>query len=81
MSPKRAIGILMTGLLILSGSVASAKKKKAAAPEAGEAQPEGEAPVGDQPSKVLERAFKLYDGEDYYSASYSLKARSSTIDG
>ena len=62
MSPKRAIGILLTGLLILSGSVASAKKKKAAAPEAGEAQPEGEAPVGDQASKVLERAFKLYDG-------------------
>ena len=72
MSPKRAIGILLTGLLILSGSVASAKKKKAAAPEAGEAQPEGEAPVGDQPSKVLERAFKLYDGEDYYSASIEL---------
>ena len=71
MSPKRAIGILLTGLLILSGSVASAKKKKAA-PEAGEAQPEGEAPVGDQPSKVLERAFKLYDGEDYYSASIEL---------
>jgi TolA-binding protein len=72
MSPKRAIGILLTGLLILSGSVASAKKKKAAAPDAGEAQPEGEAPVGDQPSKVLERAFKLYDGEDYYSASIEL---------
>ena len=72
MSPKRAIGILLTGLLILSGSVASAKKKKAAAPEAGEAQPEGDAPVGDQPSKVLERAFKLYDGEDYYSASIEL---------
>ena len=72
MSPKRAIGILLTGLLILSGSVASAKKKKAAAPDAGEAQPEGDAPVGDQPSKVLERAFKLYDGEDYYSASIEL---------
>ena len=72
MSPKRAIGILLTGLLILSGSVASAKKKKQPAPEAGEAQPEGEAPVGDQPSKVLERAFKLYDGEDYYSASIEL---------
>src|SRR5450755_1711882 len=72
MSPKRAIGILLTGLLILSGSVASAKKKKAAAPDAGEAQPEGDAPVGDQPSKVLERAFKLYDGEDFYSASIEL---------
>src|SRR4029077_1936454 len=48
------------------------KKKKAAAPESGEAQPEGEAPVGDQPSKVLERAFKLYDGTDYFSASIEL---------
>ena len=27
---------------------------------------------GDQPSKVLERAFKLYDGEDFYSASIEL---------
>jgi TolA-binding protein len=72
MSPKRAIGILLTGTLILTGSVASAKKKKAAAPESGDAQPEGDQPVGDQPSKVLERAFKLYDGEDYYSASIEL---------
>jgi len=65
MSPKRAIGILLTGTLILSGSVASAKKKKAPAAEGGgEAQPEGAQPQGDQPSKVLERAFKLYDGED-----------------
>ena len=73
MSPKRAIGILLTGTLILTGSVASAKKKKAAAaPESGDAQPEGDQPVGDQPSKVLERAFKLYDGEDYYSSSIEL---------
>jgi len=72
MSPKRAIGILLTGTLILTGSVASAKKKKAAAPEGGEAQPEGDQPVGDQPSKVLERAFKLYDGEDYFSSSIEL---------
>jgi TolA-binding protein len=47
------------------------KKKKAEA--SGEFQPEGgEAPAGDQPSKVLERAFKLYDGEDYYSSSIEL---------
>ena len=72
MSPKRAIGILLTGTLILSGSVASAKKKKQLRPRRGEAQPEGEQPHGDQPSKVLERAFKLYDGEDYYSASIEL---------
>jgi TolA-binding protein len=72
MSPKRAIGILLTGTLILTGSVASAKKKKAAAPDSGEAQPEGDQPVGDQPSKVLERAFKLYDGEDYSSSSIEL---------
>ena len=46
-----------------------AKKKKSAASK--EFQPEA-APTGDQPSKVLERAFKLYDGEDYYSASIEL---------
>jgi tetratricopeptide (TPR) repeat protein len=72
MSPKRAIGILLTATLILTGSVASAKKKKAAAPDSGEAQPEGDQPVGDQPSKVLERAFKLYDGGDYSSSSIEL---------
>ncbi len=70
MSGKRVIGILLTGSLLLTGSVASAKKKKAAAAE-GDFQPE-EAPAGDQPSKVLERAFKLYDGEDFYSASIEL---------
>jgi TolA-binding protein len=70
MSRKRVIGILLTGSLLLTGSVASAKKKKAAA-DNGDFQPE-EAPAGDQPSKVLERAFKLYDGEDFYSASIEL---------
>src|SRR5450432_3471144 len=70
MSRKRVIGILLTGSLLLTGSVASAKKKKAAAAE-GDFQPE-DAPQGDQPSKVLERAFKLYDGEDFYSASIEL---------
>jgi tetratricopeptide (TPR) repeat protein len=71
MSRKRAIGILLTSSLLLTGSVASAKKKKAA-DTGGDYQPEGEQPTGDQPSKVLERAFKLYDGEDYYSASIEL---------
>jgi TolA-binding protein len=70
MSRKRVIGILLTGSLLLTGSVASAKKKKAAA-DNGDFQPE-DAPAGDQPSKVLERAFKLYDGEDFYSASIEL---------
>ena len=69
MSRKRAIGILLTSSLLLTGSVASARKKKAA--DTGEFQPE-DAPQGDQPSKVLERAFKLYDGEDFYSASIEL---------
>ncbi len=73
MSPKRAIGILLTATLILSGSIASAKKKKQPTSDAGgEAQPEGEQPQGDQPSKVLERAFKLYDGEDFWSSSIEL---------
>ena len=71
MSRKRAIGILLTSSLLLTGSVASAKKKKAA-DTGGDYQPEAEQPTGDQPSKVLERAFKLYDGEDYYSASIEL---------
>jgi TolA-binding protein len=70
MSGKRAIGILLTGSLLLTGSIASAKKKKPAA-DTGDFQPE-DAPAGDQPSKVLERAFKLYDGEDFYSASIEL---------
>ena len=68
MSRKRAIGILLTGTLLFTGSVASAKRKKASD---GDVQPD-EAASGDQPSKVLERAFKLYDGEDYYSASIEL---------
>src|SRR6185312_6755148 len=77
MSRNRAIGIVLSSCLLLTGSVASAKKKKAPAAEGGgEYQPEaggGEgAPTGDQPSKVLERAFKLYDGEDYYSSSIEL---------
>ena len=40
-------------------------------PASKDYQPEA-APTGDQPSKVLERAFKLYDGEDFYSASIEL---------
>src|SRR5215471_3753209 len=68
MSRKRPLGIFLAGLLLLSTSSALAKKKKA---PAGDFQPEA-APEGDQPSKVLERAFKLYDGEDFYSASIEL---------
>jgi TolA-binding protein len=72
MTRNRAVGLFMTSMLILSsGSMALAKKKKK---DTGgdNFQPEGEAPSGDQPSKVLERAFKLYDGEDYYSSSIEL---------
>jgi TolA-binding protein len=73
MSRKRVIGILLTSSLLLTGSVASAKKKKAAAADTGgDFQPEEAPPAGDQPSKVLERAFKLYDGEDFYSSSIEL---------
>jgi TolA-binding protein len=67
MSRKRAVvGVLLTTSLFLTASVAMAKKKRG-----GDFQPEA-APSGDQPSKVLERAFKLYDGEDFYSASIEL---------
>ena len=71
MTRIRAVGLLLTSSLLLTGSVALAKKKKK---DAGgdNFQPEAEAPAGDQPSKVLERAFKLYDGEDYYSSSIEL---------
>jgi TolA-binding protein len=70
MSRTRAAGTVLCSLLLLSSTAALAKKKKAAQPQ-GDFQPEAE-PTGDQPSKVLERAFKLYDGEDYYSASIEL---------
>src|SRR4051812_22050268 len=69
MSRTRAVGILLCWSVLLSSSAVLAKKKKNAGN--GDFQPEAE-PTGDQPSKVLERAFKLYDGEDYYSASIEL---------
>jgi tetratricopeptide (TPR) repeat protein len=68
MTRNRVVGLLLMSSLVFASPMALAKKKKAAA----DFQPEGEAPSGDQPSKVLERAFKLYDGEDYYSASIEL---------
>src|SRR3954469_10832623 len=66
MTRIRAVGLLLTSSLLLASPLALAKKKKAA-----EFVPE-EGASGDQPSKVLERAFKLYDGEDFYSASIEL---------
>src|SRR6185295_8992272 len=72
MSRKRPIGILLTAsslLFRLPATVSLAKKKKGGG--GGDFQPEA-GPVGDQPSKVLERAFKLYDGEDWYSSSIEL---------
>jgi len=68
MSRNRAVGILLMTSLLLPTSSALAKKKKAGSHDY---QPEA-APTGDQPSKVLERAFKLYDGEDFYSSSIEL---------
>jgi TolA-binding protein len=70
MTRIRALALLLSSSILLSGSYSLAKKKKKS--ESSEFQPEGEAPSGDQPSKVLERAFKLYDGEDFYSASIEL---------
>lgn len=67
MSRIRALGIATVCSLLLASPYAAAKKKKAKS----EFQPEA-APTGDQPSKVLDRAIKLYDGEDYYSASIEL---------
>jgi tetratricopeptide (TPR) repeat protein len=71
MSRFRGLGIALTcSVLLASPHVYALKKKKAAAPK-GDFQPEA-APTGDQPSKVLERALKLYDGEDFYSATIEL---------
>jgi tetratricopeptide (TPR) repeat protein len=66
MTRIRVVGLLLTSSMLLASPLAHAKKKKNAdfVPEEGAS--------GDQPSKVLERAFKLYDGEDYYSASIEL---------
>jgi tetratricopeptide (TPR) repeat protein len=66
MTRIRVVGLLLTSSFLLASPLAHAKKKKNA-----EFVPE-EGASGDQPSKVLERAFKLYDGEDYYSASIEL---------
>jgi len=63
MTRIRVVGLLLASSMLFASSAALAKKKKAA-----EVVPE-EGASGDQPSKVLERAFKLYDGEDFYSAS------------
>src|SRR5262245_47649806 len=77
MTRIRALSLLLASSFVFTGSAALAKKKKKEAggggAPSGEFQPEGEAPPsGDQPSKVLGRAFKLYDGEDFYSASIEL---------
>src|SRR5215471_5095813 len=72
MSRKRPLGIVLAAIVLLSTSTVLAKRKKSAASgNTGEFQPDS-APAGDQPTKVLERAFKLYDGEDFYSASIEL---------
>jgi tetratricopeptide (TPR) repeat protein len=66
MTRIRVVGLLLASSMLLASPLAFAKKKKNA-----EMVPE-EGASGDQPSKVLERAFKLYDGEDYYSSSIEL---------
>jgi tetratricopeptide (TPR) repeat protein len=73
MSRFRGLGMALFCSLLLASSQAHALKKKkgGAAAHKGDFQPEA-APVGDQPSKVLERALKLYDGDDHYSATIEL---------
>jgi len=74
MSRFRGLGIVLACALVLSPSLAHAKKKKkdAGGGEAkGDFQPEA-APTGDEPSKTLDRALKLYDSDDFYSASIEL---------
>src|SRR5262245_38694036 len=67
MTRTRPIGILLAALSLLFAPTVLAKKKKGGG---GDFQPDGAS--GEQGSKVLERSFKLYDGEDWYSASIEL---------
>ena len=69
MTRIRVVGLSLTLSMLLVSPFALAKKKKGGG--GGDFVPEAQA-SGDQPSKVLERAFKLYDGEDFYSASIEL---------
>lgn len=73
MTRTRAFGLVISLSLVAFASSAFAQKKGKGKKKdpAMEFQPE-EVTQSDQPSKVLERALKLYDGEDYYSASIEL---------
>src|SRR3569623_3255461 len=73
MSRYRGLGIVLACALVLSPSLAHAKKKKKAAggDAKGDFQPEA-APTGAEPSKPLDRALKLYDTDDFFSASIEL---------
>src|SRR4051794_6353894 len=66
---KRPIGILLAASVLMFAPSVMAKKKKSAG-GGGDFQPDGAS--GELGSKVLERSFKLYDGEDWYSASIEL---------
>ena len=75
MSRFRGLGIVLACALAIAPSLAHAKKKKKEggggdAPK-GDFQPEA-APTGDEPSKTLDRALKLYDSDDFFSASIEL---------
>ena len=71
MTRHRVVGLLLTSSLLVYRSAPSGQEEEEGrrwrVPAGGQRPP-----AGDQPSKVLERAFKLYDGEDYYSASIEL---------
>jgi TolA-binding protein len=74
MSRHRALGIGITvlcSLAFVSPLAAAKKKKKKSDNGSSEFQAEA-APTGDQASKALDRALKLYDSEDYFSASIEL---------
>ena len=78
MSRSRGLGIVLVCALAFAPSLVHAKKKKKDAGGEGEGgapkgdfQPEA-APTGDEPSKTLDRALKLYDTDDFFSASIEL---------
>ena len=63
---------LSLALVAVLGATASAQPKKAPA-KGGDMEFEPENATGSPPSKTLERAIKLYDKKDFFSASIELK--------
>src|SRR5512137_2354493 len=71
----RMLGLFTIILTLALASSAGAQKKKKGGDKAAPAmefQPEEVTKSTGPPSKIFERALKLYEGEDYYNASIEL---------